>query len=1049
MKTLLSLFFTISIVILNAQSTCQTAQPFCAGGVSGVTYPASVNSGAAQSGPNYGCLITQPNPAWYYLQVSNPGNLIIQIQGQSNTFPFGPGQDVDFICWGPFSSLSGICSSLTAGNTVDCSYSGSFTETLTIPTGLTGEYYLVLITNFANVSQNILFSQIGGTGNTNCSLVNTNTTICIGSSITLTTNPPVGLTNINYILQPGNIISSTPLFTATPIINSTYSILASGVNSQNISQTQTAVINVTVNPSPAFSPTITNSTCTSSLNSFSLGLSINPPNANPNYTITWNIIPYGVSNATQVSASGGINSGIYSASITLAGGCKSNTTFTINPTPATANFTISPPSNVYSITCYNPTLNLTASNANNSYTWSSLSNAAINSASANINFTGTGTWTIQAINMTSSCVATKTIQVVQNTLSPVSTLSPSFQTITCANTNVLPVTIVSNLTVNIINQIYSPQGGTVSSGNPTLSITPGPGIYTNCVTNALNGCSTCKQFTIATLGGFPDFNLASPQNFTLGCSSKSTAIVNIINANSNPPGVSLTFTALAPGASSVLTGSLSNTNSYTISTPGTWTFVTRDNVTQCLTRVPISILQNIFAPSFDSLVIPQTILDCKKTKMVLECFSSNVNTEFNWQFKNGSLTSNYATYSIEINTNTLTPNTILISNYTLTLKDNVNLCTNSTVIPIYQNIFPPKAIINPGSTPSISCITSSVVLTNGSSSGIPNGIGFVNSQPAVAYDWDAPSPQTRMQLSSSYVAYLPGNYTLTAYDLNNGCLAKTSINVGDDRVYPAINFSPTPIAILDCGAKSASMTIVPSTGQTNLEYTWVPPANAIFSGSINDKVFRSSSLGIYRVVVKDTKNGCAGSGLVIMKSGTLTTEIEPDKLQGYAPLGVTFKNNSFSTLDTSNIKTIWNFGNGNTANTGSAGKSPYALFTLPGNYTVTAYIQKGECLGSVSKVINVEIPSQLTIPNIFTPNGDNINDQFFLKANSLGVITFSIFDRWGHLIFDTKSETGNIIWDGKNQAGKIVADGTYFYILNAEGTDGNKFKETGTITVLK
>jgi hypothetical protein len=91
-----ALFFQLTI----AQNNCQNALPFCAGGVSGVTFPATTSTPQipAQPGPNYGCLATVPNPAWYFLQVNNPGSLNILIQGQIGSPPV-PGTDVDFICW--------------------------------------------------------------------------------------------------------------------------------------------------------------------------------------------------------------------------------------------------------------------------------------------------------------------------------------------------------------------------------------------------------------------------------------------------------------------------------------------------------------------------------------------------------------------------------------------------------------------------------------------------------------------------------------------------------------------------------------------------------------------------------------------------------------------------------------------------------------------------------------------------------------------------------------------------------------------------------------
>ncbi|MEI6020939.1 MAG: hypothetical protein WCR21_07405 [Bacteroidota bacterium] len=821
MKTVFTFLLAMCITLINAQTTCQTAQPFCAGGVSGVTYPASVNSGAAQSGPNYGCLITQPNPAWYYLQVSTPGNLIILIQGQTNTSPPGPGQDVDFICWGPFSSLSGICSSLTAGNTVDCSYSSSFTETLTIPTGLTGQYYLVLITNFANVNQNILFSQIGGTGNTNCALINSNYTLCKGSSLTLTVNPPLGLSNINYTLLPSGQVSQTPTFVVTPNANSSYSIITSGLTGQNIVQTQTAVSNVTVNPVAILNPIITNATCASSLNAFNLGLTFNPTNANPSYTVVWSNIPNGVSSPTQVSASGGIVSGAYSASVLVAGGCNASTAFTIEPLPATANFTVIPSANVYSITCYQPTLNLLANNANCTYSWTNLGAPyTVQSASAGINYMGQGTWTIHAVNAISGCVDTKTILVVTNTITPFSSVTPSFQTINCNLTSITPVTLVATPTVNIEHQVTGPSGGQYVSPNPiTIYVPGGSGIYTHCAKNTNNGCTSCQTFTLFSNQGYPVFNLISPQNYTLGCSTKSVASVQIINANTTPPGGVLSFTALAPGSSTVLNGTLSTTGIYTINTPGTWTIVTKDNNSLCETRLPISILLNNFGPDISNLVVPKFILDCNTPSLVLEAYSSNTNVEFNWQYKSGLQTLNLLTSTVVVSANFLNPKTVLISNYTLSITDKSNLCITNTVITMSQNIFPPKAGITAGSVASITCISANVVLNNSSSTSIPNGLGLLNNAPVVAALWKGPSPQNDLQFYSSYVASVPGIYTISALDLNNGCISTSTLHVGDNRIYPIVNIPAPRAAILDCAALSTTLSPNVSGNQNNLEYT--------------------------------------------------------------------------------------------------------------------------------------------------------------------------------------------------------------------------------------
>jgi gliding motility-associated-like protein len=142
---------------------CLSAEPFCSD--SPQTFPAQTGAGPAQPGPNYGCLFTQPNAAWYFLQVGQSGNIII-------TLTPSPLVDIDFILWGPFPDPTSPCvAQLTAGNTVSCSYSSQAVETATIPNGQVGEFYILLITNFSNQPTNINVTQTGGSGSTDCSIL--------------------------------------------------------------------------------------------------------------------------------------------------------------------------------------------------------------------------------------------------------------------------------------------------------------------------------------------------------------------------------------------------------------------------------------------------------------------------------------------------------------------------------------------------------------------------------------------------------------------------------------------------------------------------------------------------------------------------------------------------------------------------------------------------------------------------------------------------------------------------------------------------------------
>ena len=110
---------------------------------------------------------------------------------------------------------------------------------------------------------------------------------------------------------------------------------------------------------------------------------------------------------------------------------------------------------------------------------------------------------------------------------------------------------------------------------------------------------------------------------------------------------------------------------------------------------------------------------------------------------------------------------------------------------------------------------------------------------------------------------------------------------------------------------------------------------------------------------------------------------------------------------------------------------------------------KGQCAETVSRVVVVDLPSQLEIPNIFTPNNDGVNDLFFLKATSLEWISIVVYSRWGLRVYELESFTGNVAWDGKDLYGKNVADGTYMYVLKAKGRDGSPYESKGTIMLVR
>jgi gliding motility-associated-like protein len=104
------------------------------------------------------------------------------------------------------------------------------------------------------------------------------------------------------------------------------------------------------------------------------------------------------------------------------------------------------------------------------------------------------------------------------------------------------------------------------------------------------------------------------------------------------------------------------------------------------------------------------------------------------------------------------------------------------------------------------------------------------------------------------------------------------------------------------------------------------------------------------------------------------------------------------------------------------------------------------CSDTAFKVIDIKPSYSIYIPNTFTPNGDGINDVF--QAKGVGIIKFNmqIFDRWGHLVFETKDFFTP--WDGKKGGDDIKQD---TYIWKAQVTDlrGQKHYLTGHVNMIR
>lgn len=277
-----------------------------------------------------------------------------------------------------------------------------------------------------------------------------------------------------------------------------------------------------------------------------------------------------------------------------------------------------------------------------------------------------------------------------------------------------------------------------------------------------------------------------------------------------------------------------------------------------------------------------------------------------------------------------------------------------------------------------------------------------------------------------------GNYIVTIKDAK-GCIQKDTVMITQPpRLVVTGNYTP------ETCERSNGTAIANATGGTpNYTYTWntVPEQ---YTNTITDLVQNT-----YTVSVTDA-NGCTTlQNVVLPNIPTPTAEFTADN-----PINtdiiltnatIHFTNESLNASSYS-----WNFGDDFTA----SGANPSHTYFAPGEYTVslTAFNSLG-CSDVYYLGQYIIVPDgAIYFPNVFTPNGDGKNDEFYISGEGISSFNMTIFDRWG-LQIKTLNNI-NETWDGKVK-GIDAPEGTYTFVVDYVLNYGGRKKRGGTINLIR
>jgi gliding motility-associated-like protein len=111
------------------------------------------------------------------------------------------------------------------------------------------------------------------------------------------------------------------------------------------------------------------------------------------------------------------------------------------------------------------------------------------------------------------------------------------------------------------------------------------------------------------------------------------------------------------------------------------------------------------------------------------------------------------------------------------------------------------------------------------------------------------------------------------------------------------------------------------------------------------------------------------------------------------------------------------------------------------------------CEGEATVIVNVERETEIFIPNVISPNDDQVNDLLTVYSNNpeSHVISFEIFDRWGEMMFsrtDFAPNNSALGWDGTFK-GKAMLPGVFVYVAEVELKPGKVEIFSGDVTIVR
>ncbi len=677
------------------------------------------------------------------------------------------------------------------------------------------------------------------------------------------------------------------------------------------------------------------------------------------------------------------------------------------------------------LTCTTTAVSLTGSVTSNgtfNYAWATQNGNIVsgtNTLTPTVNLIGI--YVLTVTNTVNGCTSTASVNVDNDVVLPTSAILLP-EVLTCKTEDVT-LDATGSSTGDFAYNWTTTGGNLVNQTNPLLPVVDKPGTYTLLVTNNVNGCTSTTTTTV-------NQDIVKPVA-EAGASNLLTCTITSVQLNGNGSSQSGNFFyQWTTQNGQILVGG--NSLTPTVVAGGTYTLNVANNDNGCTSSDDVLVNTNIVQPII-SLASPD-ILTCIIPQVVINGSASQggIGIAYAWTTQGGNILSGASTNSATVNAS---------GEYTLTVLDNNNGCSNVATIQVGSNIVLP--IAEAGTPFTLNCSVEDVTLQGSGS----NGSDYIYTWTTIGGQFISGNNTLTPKVNQE------GTYLLTVSNKATGCTQTDNVAVFRETNIPT-DFI-VELKYPTCKDNDGSITFKAVKGGIE-PYLYSIDNGQTFAPKLDfDKIVPAT----YDLWIQDL-NGCEfKKKLVVPKAPDPGIGIVPDltavdislgdslNLEARLPLGyplnlvqaviwtplegMIFKDQTILGLLTPTVRPIRDI-----------------------EYTVQI-ISIDDCEAKDRVLVRVDNEPHIYIPNAFSPwDANGTNDKVLIFADDdqiLKIKVFQIFDRWGEMMFQAQNFQPNDPahgWDGRHQ-GRIMVPAVFAYYAEIEMIDGRVLLYKGDITLVR